>query len=76
MWGRVDCEGWLKMDKRVVKVNRHHDEFFNEDTVYFKKAKFNTNGKFWWSVADIKEYFGEAFNICNADCQCAKKVCA
>ncbi|MBO6225984.1 MAG: hypothetical protein J6N72_11175 [Psychrobacter sp.] len=75
-WGNIDCRGYSKLDKRIVKVSRHHDDFFDEKAMYYKKAKFNKDGKIWWSVLEIHEHFDMAFNICNKDCDCVKKTAA
>lgn len=69
-WGNIKCDNDADMSNTVVKVKKRHNEFFSDDSMYLKKAKFFNEGMIWWYPDDIVAHFENRFSHCDINCNC------
>ena len=71
-WGNRECNGFARFSKKITKVAKRHSEFFTDDTIYLKKAKFFKEGMIWWYPKDIEAHFKKRLQACNKfnNCNC------
>lgn len=55
-WGNIGEDGWASLDHRMIKLTKHHDDLFSEESSYMKKTVRNAQGSLWWTARALKDY--------------------